>query len=40
MLEPKEKLAFEKPELLEEQISEKIDEVLEVFAIDGRGSGY
>lgn len=41
MLDRKEKMTFDKPELIEEELSDSIDEVLEVFAIDGRGgSGY
>ena len=40
MLDRREKMTFDKPELIEEELSENIDEVLEVFAIDGGGSGY
>lgn len=40
MLDQKEKMVFDKPEFLEEEISENLNEVLEVYAIDGSSGNY
>lgn len=40
MLDQKEKMVFDKPEFLEEEISEILNEVLEVYAVDGSGGSY
>lgn len=40
MLDQKEKMVFDKPEFVEEEISQNLNEVLEVYAQDGGGGSY